>query len=170
MRSVGVASGTHADQCTPQLYGNSEARMITEQMLAQIEFDLHAGPTFTALFKPFFIDEEPMFLLSVIRYKRNPTWDSCLSIYLKHIRSESDKQANIPSAAKTEIESYIKFWSDKQKGLDGQGVKLHMGPAKADIFDLAFRDVFGMFTHQLDTNAQQAAVCQKFLTDFQVTG
>jgi hypothetical protein len=144
--------------------------VITERMLEQIEIDLGAGPAFTALFKPFFIEEEPMFLLSVIRYKRHPTWDSCLSIYLKHIRSESDKQANIPSAAKTEIESYIKSWGDRQKGLEAQGVKLHIGPAKADIFDLAFKDVFGMFTGQLNTNGQQAAVCRQFLADFHVTG
>lgn len=54
----------------------------------------------------------------MIRYKRHPTWDSCLSIYIKHIRSESDKQANIPSAAKTEIETYIKSCSDRQKGFE----------------------------------------------------
>ena len=143
--------------------------MITEAMLSKIENDLHAGPTFVNLFKPFFCEEQPMFLLAVVKYKKNPTWDSLLSVYHKHISTKSKLEANIPSATRNEIDNYVKFWGDSQKAFKDQGVNLHVGKVPSDVFDGAFAKVMGMFDSQLDTNAQQGAVCRKFLADFHVS-
>jgi hypothetical protein len=143
--------------------------MITEGMLSRIENDLHAGPSFVNLFRPFHTEENPMFLLAVVKFKKNPTWDSLLSVYHKHVRGEAQHQANISGPAKVEIEKYVKFWGDSQTGLKDQGVTLHMGPVKGDIFDLAFRDVMGTFDRQLDSIEAQGAVCKKFLADFNIT-
>jgi len=143
--------------------------MITEAMLSKIENDLHAGPTFVNLFKPFFCEEQPMFLLAVVKYKKNPTWDSLLSVYQKHISTKSKLEANIPAPARSGIENYVKFWGDNQKAFKQQGVNLHIGAVAADVFDAAFEKVMLMFDSQLDTNMQQRAVCEKFLADYHVS-
>ena len=143
--------------------------MITEAQLSRIENDLHAGPTFVNLFKPFFCEEQAMFLLAVVKFKKNPTWDGLLSVYHKHISTKSSLEANIPAEARNGIESYVKRWGDSQKAFKDHGVTLHVGAVPSDILDPAFAKVMLMFDSQLDTNPQQRAVCQKFLADYHVS-
>jgi hypothetical protein len=143
--------------------------MITEATLSQIENDLHAGPTFVNAFRPFYCEEQAMFLLAVVKFKRNPTWDGVLSVYNKHIVTGSHLQANIPDPVRAGIENYVKSWGGAKKGLAAQGVNLHMGAVPSDLFNPAFATVMTMFDGQLNTNDACRAVCQKFLQDFNVT-
>jgi len=120
--------------------------MLTEAMLVRIERDLHVGPQFVSIFAPLFLQENPMFLLAVVRYRHNPTWDSCLSLYQLYISDKSQWQTNIAGASRQEIETYIKSRSDSQKAFSGAGVNLHFGAANKNLFDKAFKDVLTSFS------------------------
>ena len=138
--------------------------MITEAQLSRIENDLHAGPSFVNAFKPLFCEEQAMFLLAVVKFKKNPTWDGLLSVYHKHISNKSQLQANIKSSTSQGIESFVKRWGDSQKAFKDQGVNLHVGTVPSDILDKAFAEAISMFDA-----GDHAVVCQKFLADFHVT-
>jgi hypothetical protein len=142
--------------------------MLTEALLTKIERDLHVGPQFVSIFQPFFVQENPMFLLAVIRYRRNPTWDSALSIYHMHISEKSKFMANISSPSRNEIETYVKTRGDSQKAFASKGVNLHFGAAKPNLFDGAFRDVMTSFSGQVASNPTQKAVYEAFLEKYEL--
>ena len=90
--------------------------------------------------------ENPKFLLAVVDYKKNPRWDSCISIYHLFIRAEggglldgkgnpkikvfTQDRINIPEWVKSDIEA-------KMRGRKGQVG----GLGDPNIFDEAFKVV-----------------------------
>lgn len=142
--------------------------VLTEALLTRIERDLHVGPQFVASFEPLFLQENPMFLLAVIRYKYNPTWDSCLSLYNLYINEKSKWQINIASPSRQEIMNYIKGRSDSQKAFSGAGVNLHFGAANVNVFNKAFSDVLTSFSGMV-LSGKPKLVYDAFLAKYKLT-
>lgn len=100
---------------------------------------------FIELFRSTFQTENPKFLLAVADYKKNPRWDSCISIYHLFIREEgggrlaggkkhdsnivvnTEARINIPDSTRRDIEA-------KMSGRKGQVG----GLGDPRIFDAAF--------------------------------
>jgi hypothetical protein len=143
--------------------------MLTEALLNRIAADPHMGSQFVSLFTPFRVEEGPMFLLAVSRYRNNPTWDSCLSVYHMHVSEKSRLMANFSGPHKSDIERYVKSRGDTQKAFAGHGINMHYGPADAHVFDGAFRDVLSELDKQVTVDTRQRAAVETFLENYHLT-
>lgn len=112
---------------------------------------------FVALFAAAFISENAKFLLAVADYKKNPTWDKCISIYNLYVRAEQpgkiaeaqpgDKGIRVETQARVNIADAavrdIQTMMSTRRGQVG-------GAGDPQIFDRAFKIVLDLSNGQVN--------------------
>ena len=138
---------------------------LTKGMVKAMEIDLGCGPHFVALCHRFFFSENARFLLAVIRYQRNPTFNAAFAIYDEFISKEAKSEVNLPAQTSEIIEGYLRGWKGVRDGTTGG--KLYgrvynggRGTASPTLYDTAFDDILKLVNANQQTPAFRTALDQ----------
>ena len=141
---------------------------------------------FTELFRSTFQLENPKFLLAVVDYKKNPKWDSCMSIFHLYIREQgggrlaggngkvvvsTQDRVNLPGSVTLDIQAKMRGRSSQVGGM-----------GDPNIFDDAFsvvvratnaqhnmKERIGRFIDDHHINAASSGAFSRFNLKFDAT-
>jgi len=140
---------------------------LTDAALKAIEFDLSLGPQFVEMCKQSYIDENARFLLAVLRFKKDPTWDRCQTVFSAFLENEYDC-VNVSNPLRSKVVAYVercrKNLATDESVLPVTRSHSRPLPAVPTVFDACYDEILNMLSENLDRGAypKQKASADEF--------